>query len=438
MAKPLLETLAVHLPNAVTASLASSSTAARRAIASSLAPSSAAGYDVLEVYAELRVSTASAARRAVNHAVTCAASSASPGFPLQKPCASESAMLEAPRLPSTLPFVVALHAIDWVRAALGPNIGATAARGEADYFAYPSSTASSVLLLPTFVAPVLPTAAAARAAANLAALTTLIPASSSSRIGLVVPDESEATIAAVLPASSTAISFVLKGGRRRAPRSSSMWGLVDTATSMKPFRCFAPRSVASSAWHVFYSSSSNSESEEPISSPLSYPTVRDLMALMNRTELDIEEEILFRRAFNDRYQNFLIADVGDYLENKKWTFEELRYILKIVNRKAGPHKELMELLIKEDMLYGCSSEDEYNQNPVLARVESKVDTALKRLKEQGADIRRLSDLLHNQKTDWGSVKVFVRKLCSAIRRSSRWSRDGTPDVAKTAAVEPPH
>uniref|UniRef100_A0A0A9H130 Uncharacterized protein n=1 Tax=Arundo donax TaxID=35708 RepID=A0A0A9H130_ARUDO len=202
------------------------------------------------------------------------------------------------------------------------------------------------------MAPLLPTAAAARAAANLSALVTFIPASSSG-LGLLVPGESEATIAAMLPAPFTPIGFIVKGAGAARPRFfPSMWRLVDKATSMTALRVSGLRSDASRTWHGFHSSSSSPDSEEPVTPPPSYPTDNDLITLMNLTDLNMEEEVLFRRAFNERYQNFRIADVGDYLDNQKWTFEELRYILKIMYRKAGPHRQLMELLIREDMLHG--------------------------------------------------------------------------------------
>jgi len=44
---------------------------------------------------------------------------------------------------------------------------------------------------------------------------------------------------------------------------------------------------------------------------------------------------------------FKVPDITYYLENNDYSFAEWCSILKIVYNRIGPHKELMEFLIKE-------------------------------------------------------------------------------------------
>ncbi|XP_066342448.1 uncharacterized protein [Miscanthus floridulus] len=111
--------------------------------------------------------------------------------------------------------------------------------------------------------------------------------------------------------------------------------------------------------------------------------------LLNGLVLTKDEELMFRKAFNEKFPHFKVGDIINHLENEKFTVEEYSFLLRIIYSKLGQNKELADLLTQEDINLS-SSNDEIDKDPMMARIEAKVDL----LNKKGRNEARIPQETH--------------------------------------------
>ncbi|CAD6256860.1 unnamed protein product [Miscanthus lutarioriparius] len=92
---------------------------------------------------------------------------------------------------------------------------------------------------------------------------------------------------------------------------------------------------------------------------------------------------------------------------KKFTVEEYSFLLRIIYSKLGQNKELADLLTQEYINLSSSS-DEIDKDPMMARIEAKVDLLNKKVTEGNAEILKCVQV--SNKGEWGTIEVFGKKL----------------------------
>ncbi|KAG2582724.1 uncharacterized protein LOC120713304 [Panicum virgatum] len=159
--------------------------------------------------------------------------------------------------------------------------------------------------------------------------------------------------------------------------------------------------------------SSDGADDKFCSSPTQLQTVDDLITQMNEMAFNEEDKVKFKQAFYAKFRTLKTAlGIAEFLEYQKYGYDEWLCILKVTYKKIGPHREAMDLQIKEDLSYSKEVEAEFTNDPGKALNAVKMDILLKWHEESRADLKKILGFCdpENKKMDWGTFVFFGRKI----------------------------